>query len=487
MIIRISGHNFHYECENLCRIFYPDEKINIIYDNSGTDARVINTSYSDGKVFCEAIIDGSRVSLEAETTPENAELSLAQLIDADLTEITTYIPPWGVLTGVRPSKLMRKLIAEKGEDGAVDFFKTELRVTERKTSLALTVAEAEEDILRASRDDSCSVYISIPFCPSRCAYCSFVSHSITNPNARKLLPQYLEKLEEEIILTGNIIKRNGLRIESIYFGGGTPGILEASQIDRLQCAVEKSFNLSNLREYTFELGRPDTVTPEKLHILKLHGTDRISINPQTFRQQTLDIIGRKHTIEQAIKAYQLAGSYNFKCINMDLIAGLPGETYSDFVNSIDTAVILSPENITVHTLALKRSALLNFEHVQLTDCENVAMMLDYSHKKLKENGYSPYYMYRQSKSAGNLENVGWCTYGTEGLYNVYMMEECHSVIGIGAGAVTKLCKDGGSKVERIFNYKYPYEYISGFDIICERKIGIDEFHKRKGVKNDGNQ
>ena len=487
MIIRISGHDFHYECENLCRIFYPDEKINIVYDNSGSDEREINTSYADGKVFCEALIDGEHVALEAETTPEDAELSLAQLIYSALTEITSLIPPWGVLTGVRPSKLMRRLIAEKGEEGAVDYFKHDLRVTRRKTSLALTVAKAEEDIIAESRPDSCSVYVSIPFCPSRCSYCSFVSHSITNPNARKLLPQYLEKLEEEILLTGDIIKRNGLRIESVYFGGGTPGILEASQIDRLQCAVEKSFDLSHLREYTVELGRPDTVTPEKLHILKLHGTDRISINPQTFNQKTLDTIGRKHTVRQAIEAYQLARGYDFKCINMDLIAGLPGESYGDFVNSLDTAVTLSPENITVHTLALKRSASLDFEQAQLTDSEKVSMMLDYSHEKLNKNGYSPYYMYRQSKSAGNLENVGWCTKGTEGLYNVYMMEECHSVIGVGAGAVTKLCEDGGAKVERIFNYKYPYEYVSGFDIICERKNGIDEFCKRKGVKNDGNQ
>ena len=230
-----------------------------------------------------------------------------------------------------------------------------------------------------------------------------------------------------------------------------------------------------MREYTVEIGRPDTVTPEKLRALKLHNVERISINPQTFNQKTLDIIGRKHSVEQAVKAYQLARAYDFKSINMDLIAGLPEETVEEFMASVDTAISLRPENITVHTLALKRSSELNASGAKVTGGNEAKAMLEYASSRLSRM-YKPYYMYRQSKCVGNLENVGWCTEGNECLYNVFMMEECHTVLAAGAGGVTKLCEPGGTNVERIFNYKYPYEYISGFDKITERKNGIKSFY-----------
>lgn len=482
MIIRISGHDFHYECENLCRVFFPNEKINIVYDESGEDSLIVDTKYAEGKVSADVTIDGEHRFLEAETDEEKAELNLAKLIFAALSEITGYTPPWGVLTGVRPSKLMLRLIAEMGEQAAKDYFENGLLVSEQKTALAMTVASAEDKIVSSSRPESFSLYVSIPFCPSRCSYCSFVSHSIANANAKKLFPEYLEKLAEEIALTGAVARENGLRLESIYFGGGTPGILEASQLDMLQCAIEKNFDLSYLREYTVEIGRPDTVTAEKLAMLKLHNVDRISINPQTFNQSTLDLIGRQHSVKQAVDAYRLAKSYRFRCINMDLIAGLPDESFEIFKDSLDTAVMLSPENITVHTLALKRSSTLNYEGTQVAAGNEAKKMLDYSYERLIKSGYSPYYMYRQSKCVGNLENVGWCKGETQGLYNVFMMEECHTVLAVGAGGVTKLCQPGGTNVERIFNYKYPYEYISGFDVITERKSGITEFYSRKGVK-----
>ncbi len=482
MIIRIFGHDFHYECENLCRVFYPNEKINIAYDDSGEDEKTVVTRYESGKVSADVSIGAERRSLEAQTDEENAELNLAKLIFAALSDITGYIPPWGVLTGVRPSKLMHKLTALYGEEGAADYFMKSLLVSESKTKLAQNVAKAENAIIAQSRPDSFSLYVSIPFCPSRCSYCSFVSHSIANSNARKLLPTYVEKLREEIALTGKIAAENKLHLESIYFGGGTPGVLEASNFDTLMSEIEKSFDLSALREYTVEIGRPDTVTPEKLAMLRFHNVGRISINPQTFNQQTLDTIGRKHTVRQAVDAYRAAKGYGFECINMDLIAGLPGEDERIFIDSLDTAVSLAPENITVHSLALKRSSGLNYEGGQVRTDNEAKKMLDYSYIKLTEAGYLPYYMYRQSKCVGNLENTGWCKPGTEGLYNVYMMEECHTVLGVGAGAVTKLCEPGGSNVERIFNYKYPYEYISGFDVIEERKSGVTEFYLRKGVK-----
>ena len=486
MILRIFGHDFHYECENLCRVYYPNEKINIVYDESGEDARMVVTRCSpiDGGnlIEVEADIDGVSKSAQAEVTAsaeelrDKSELKTAQLIFALLSEITGYTPPWGVLTGVRPSKLMLRLIDQMGAEGAKSYFTEDLLASEEKTALAHTVAAAEEKIVGMSRDNSFSLYVSIPFCPTRCSYCSFVSHSIANSNARKLLPEYLEKLAEEIKITGEIAKELGLRLESIYFGGGTPGVLEAPQMDRLLGAIENCFDLSTLREYTVEVGRPDTVTPEKLRILRLHNVGRISINPQTFNQKTLELIGRNHTVEQAIKSYQLAKAYGFDCINMDLIAGLPDESVEDFKASVDTAISLNPENITVHTLALKRSSELNASGAGVSGGNNAKKMLEYASERLYGSGYAPYYMYRQSKCVGNLENVGWHKNGTECLYNVFMMEECHTVLAVGAGGVTKLCEPGTNNVERIFNYKYPYEYISGFDKITERKNGIKSFY-----------
>lgn len=482
MILRIYGHDFHYECENLCRVFYPNEKINIVYGGEGDDDLTVTTRLEGNTVSVEADIRGEKRLLERETTPEKAELDTARLIFEALSDITGYVPPWGVLTGVRPSKLMLRLIADNGEEEAERYFRDELLVSGEKTALAMTVAKNEEKIISQSSPESFSLYISIPFCPTRCSYCSFVSHSIANPNARRLFPEYLEKLAEEIRITGEKARENGLRLESIYFGGGTPGVLEPPQFDHIQCEIEKSFDLSSVREYTVEIGRPDTVTAEKLRMLRMHNVDRISINPQTFREETLAEIGRNHTAEQAVEAYRLAKGYGFRCINMDLIAGLPGEKAADFRDTLDTAVSLSPENITVHTLALKRSSSLNYAGTQVDSGAEATAMLEYAYAKLTKSGYTPYYMYRQSKCVGNLENVGWCRNGTFGLYNVYMMEECHTVLAAGAGGVTKLCEPGGTNVERIFNYKYPYEYISGFDVIKDRKNGITEFYSRKGVK-----
>ena len=463
-------------------MFFPNEKIKISYGSDGEDAKTVETVYDGETVSVNAVIDGLSRGYSESAAPDKAELITARLIFRALSEITGYTPPWGVLTGVRPSKLMLRLISLYGREGAEAYFRDDLLVSPRKTELAVTVAANEQKIISLSRPESFSLYISIPFCPSRCSYCSFVSHSITSPNAKKLYPGYISRLADEIALTGGYAKKNGLRLESVYFGGGTPGILGAQDLDRLQTAIEENFVTGSLREYTVEMGRPDTITAEKLEMLRLHGVDRISINPQTFNRKTLEAIGRKHTEEQAVEAYRLARTFDFRCINMDLIAGLPGETADDFRLSLETALELSPENITVHSLALKRSSSLNQSGARVESGIEAGKMLDYSYGALTGAGYIPYYMYRQSKCVGNLENTGWCKPGTEGLYNVYMMEECHTVLAAGAGGVTKLCEPGGTYVERIFNYKYPYEYISGFDEIIRRKAGIDEFYSRKGVK-----
>lgn len=476
MILRVLGHGFHYECENLCRVFYPNEKIAVVRDMSGKDSKEVTTQYENGVCTVSANIDDSFLSMEAKADYESAELEIATQIYSVLSGITGYTPSWGVLTGVRPSKLMMKLMSSEGEERAFNYFTDSLLVKSEKARLSQTVAKAEREIINSVSKDSVSLYVSIPFCPSRCSYCSFVSHSIATPSAAKLLPSYVDKLKEEIKAAGVHASNLGLKLQSVYFGGGTPGILSAEYLDTLQSAIEESFDMTALAEYTVELGRPDTVSDDKLQTLIKHHTGRISINPQSFNQKTLDAIGRAHSVQAVFEAYENARKYPFDSINMDLIAGLPGEEPEDFEYSLDKTISLAPENVTVHSLALKRSSTMNYEGETVKRGEKAEKMLSYASKALTNSGYSPYYMYRQSKCVGNLENVGWCLENKKSFYNVIMMEECQTVIGVGAGAVTKLCDPSCNNIQRIFNYKYPYEYISGFEEMLERKKGIEDFY-----------
>lgn len=486
MILRIFGHDFQYECENLCREYFPNEKITVIRGEGGDDSKTVETrvvpTEKGSRVEVGVRIDGesrflkSDVEASEDVLSEKTKLETARLIFFALSDATGYRPPWGVLTGVRPSKLALRLERELGESAAKEYLNKELLVSEEKVGLLTRATEAEKKIIGLSRKNSFSLYVSIPFCPTRCDYCSFVSHSIESPGAKRLLPEYLEKLSEEIAASGKIARELGLRLETVYFGGGTPGILEAPRLDALLGTVEESFDLSTVREYTVEVGRPDVAAPEKFEVLRRRGVDRICVNPQTFNQKTLDIIGRKHDVKRFYEAYDLAGKYGFKSVNTDLIAGLPGETADDFKFSLDSAAELSPENITVHSLALKRSSKLNENGYGVPRGDAVKIMLEYASKKLSGAGYFPYYMYRQSKSAGNFENVGWCAEGKECLYNAFMIQETHMVLAAGAGAVTKLCNPDSGETKRIFNYKYPYEYISGFGEITKRKNGIKSFY-----------
>lgn len=477
MILRILGHDYHYETENLCRIFFPNEKITLAYDEEGEEPRTVTARLDGDKISVTCRIDGKTVERSAQAAPdEDKELAMGRLIFSALGELTGYTPPWGVLTGVRPSKLMTRFVSEHDEEWAKRHFTEDLLVTPEKTELAAAVAKTESDIIALSVPESFSLYISIPFCPSRCSYCSFVSSAIGSEGAKKLLPDYIDRLCDELEENGRIAGELGLRLESIYFGGGTPSVLEASALDRLCTVIERNFDLSHLREYTVECGRPDTITAAKLRTLKYHGVGRISINPQSFSQEVLDAIGRRHTVAQTINAYKLARGTGFDCINMDLIAGLEGDTFESFCASVDTAVTLAPENITVHSLALKRSSDLAAAGTEVKDGNTAKKMLGYAQNTLTENGYLPYYMYRQSKCVGNLENVGWSRNGKHCLYNVFMMEECHTVLAAGAGAVTRLKAPHGDHIERIFNFKYPFEYVSRFDELIDRKDRIKEFY-----------
>ena len=482
-LLEIIDHSFHYEMENLCRVFFPNDEIKVVKGAQTCDGDRITTALiNDGgrvSVRASALLSGREYSQEIPADGEDEkeqERLMAVALFRILTYATGYTPTWGILTGVRPSKLMITLIKEYGRQGAYEYFTGKLLVSDSKTRLAMSVADAEERIINSSSPESFSLYIGIPFCPTRCSYCSFVSHSIETPGAKKLVPTYIDKLCEEIAHTGETARDLGLRLESVYFGGGTPTSLPAEGIDKICSAVAGSFDVNAAREYTVEAGRPDTITADRLQVLKKHGVSRISINPQTFNDNVLVNIGRSHTAKQALDAYELARSMGFYNINMDLIAGLPGDTVESFISSVDKAVELDPESITVHSLALKRSSGLVTRGERVEDGSRMSRMLEYNALKLGQSGYFPYYMYRQSRSLGNMENVGWCRQGAECIYNVFMMEECHTVLACGAGSVTKLKAPYENKIERIFNFKYPYEYINRFQELIDRKELISKFY-----------
>lgn len=484
MILYINGHDFHYEMENLCRVFYPNEKIKTVYEyeqDEKTVETVIDKRDTEFFILTKADIDGKtaqrKETLPLDTEKDELERRMAVLLFGVLNEITGYRPAWGILTGVRPSKLMNRLELQYGKDGAVDYFKNRLLVSDGKTSLALEVAHNEQPLMDLSEDNSYSLYLSIPFCPTRCSYCSFVSHSIKSPSAKKLVPEYVKLLCRELEIIGETAYELGLKLETVYYGGGTPTSLEADDLEKIAQTVSRCFPIDNLREYTVEAGRPDTITPEKISVLKKNGVTRISINPQTFEDRVLEAIGRKHTSEQTLEAYKMAREAGFDNINMDLIAGLPLDTADGFYRTLSTVRELDPESVTVHTLALKRSSTLVTEGLSSGQASEVPQMLSDAQFVLTNSGYLPYYMYRQSRSLGNMENVGWCKKGFEGLYNIYMMEECHTILSAGAGAVTKLKAPNENYIERIFNFKYPYEYNSRFDELMERKDRIKTFYQ----------
>ena len=477
------NHSFNYETEKLTRLFLPFHKINVI-DRVETAEIYAVTELCGNTAKAELFLGDksaeSEVAFEALGEPYEkcAERAVAVSLYNCFCSLTGYTAKWGILTGVRPAKLYSSLVRRMGEKGASEYFENELKVSKNKISLCADTSKTEKQIVDKSGPDSFSLYISIPFCPTRCAYCSFVSHSVEK--AEKLIPQYLEKLHEELIVTAKIAKQLNLRLETVYMGGGTPTTLTAAQLTGLMSVVRDNFDLSGISEYTVEAGRPDTITMEKLLAIKAGGATRISINPQTMNDSVLEFVGRRHTAEQTREAFLLARSAGFDNINMDLIAGLPTDTLESFRASIDEIIGLSPENVTVHSLSLKRASNLSVSGtLPEIDAGIVAdKMVDYAREALSKADIIPYYMYRQSKTVGNLENVGFAKKGYEGCYNVYIMDETHTILACGASAVTKLRQPHGKSIERIFNYKYPYEYISGFSELMLRKKGIAEFYSK---------
>ncbi len=474
-----------YEMEKLCRLFFPDEHFtkNPPASEGNTAACNFQRRGSRTVACCRLTLNGATTAAEeplVDADGENAaEIAMARGLYRLLCRACGVAPAWGVLTGVRPGKLYAAL-RQAGRGEADRVFRDRLLVSPTKIALCRAVYEAEQKATVLTRPEAFSLYVSIPFCPTRCSYCSFVSHSVEK--TQKLVEPYVDLLCEELALTARQARAAGVRLQTVYFGGGTPTQLSADQLDRLLRAVEQAFDLSHLLEYTVEAGRPDTVTQEKLQVLKAHGVGRVSVNPQTMHDSVLSLIGRRHSVAQVIDAVELVRQAGFRTLNMDLIAGLPGDSPAGFEDSLRQVLALNPENITVHTLSLKRSSrLAQKEGAALPGAEAVADMLKTADDALTAAGYRPYYLYRQSKMLGNLENVGWAKPGHECLYNLAMMNELHTVLAAGAGGVTRLKQPGGPAITRIFNVKYPYEYSERFVSLMQRKKGIGEFYEQYPV------
>lgn len=485
MNLCLINNSYKYELEKLIRIFLPFEKI-AFFESEVISDRACVVEICEGKAVAKLWLDGrfcenvQEISQTADDVDKECELKAATALYNCFNTLTGYTSSWGLLTGVRPAKLYSRLVKNRGKARAEEYFKNTLLVSEKKLTLCKAANEGEDAITSLSTDNSHSLYISVPFCPTRCSYCSFVSQSVVA--AKKLIPTYVQKICEELKYTAKIAKQNKLKLETVYIGGGTPTAISADELAEIMKTVKENFPINDIHEYTVEAGRPDTVTTEKLEVIKAFGATRISINPQTMSDTVLETIGRKHTAEDTVFAFNLARKVGFSNINMDLIAGLPSDTLQGFKATVDKVIALNPESVTVHSLSLKRSSFLNLSG-DLPEIEAgvvASQMVDYARETLGEKGIVPYYMYRQSKTVGNLENVGYAKKGYECLYNVYIMDETHTILACGASAVTKLRQPHGDFIERIFNYKYPYEYIEKFDEMLNRKNGVNDFYLKYG-------
>jgi len=380
--------------------------------------------------------------------------------------------PWGISTGIRPAKTARMMLDEGRGDGEIlDYMQNEFYITPKKAQLSLDVAKKEHKLLENRVENGVSIYLGVPFCPTRCAYCSFISQAMAHN--QKFVSPYVDALLLEIEKTARMAESFNMKVETVYFGGGTPTTLSPDALDTLIKRVKTCFDTENLREFTVEAGRPDTFTDEMLSMLKENSVRRISINPQTMNQKTLDKIGRRHSVEDTIKAFEMAHKYNYFSINADVIAGLPDETPDDFAHTIREVCALSPDAVTVHTMYLKRAARLIDDFEKLRFASDMDSMVQHAYDFLTDKEYNPYYLYKQKNTLGNLENVGFAKTGHESLYNIYIMEEIQTILALGGGASTKMVK--GDRIERVFNPKEAADYISRIDEIIEKKRKALEF------------
>lgn len=384
--------------------------------------------------------------------------------------------PWGMLTGVRPDKPVTWALEEgKTPDEARALLEQEYFVTPERAALAVETGTAAVGAARGLGKRDIAVYVGIPFCPTRCAYCSFVSQSVEK--SFSLVEPYVDALIAEIRAGGEMVRRQGLRVRAFYMGGGTPTTLTAQQMDRVLTAFEESFDRSGCDEITVEAGRPDTITAEKLSVLKTHGVDRLSVNPQTMEDHVLRAIGRRHTAAELRESMALVNSFGFAHVNMDLIAGLPEDTPEGFRRSLDACIAFGTDNITVHTLSLKKGSRILLEGLKVPSPEDVAAMLDYAGPTLRAAGFAPYYLYRQKYMSGSFENIGWSRSGAECLYNIYIMSELCSILSFGAGGSTKMVEPGTNHIQRAFNLKYPKEYTERPEKCLDNQAAFAAFYE----------
>lgn len=462
-----------YYVQTLCMIFFPGEKFSDGDDESPYSMLIDNHEEGD-TFYAKATLRVNEKEYVKECTIEytpdktkkrSKKIAVGNAVLAVCNEHCGYRSSWGMLTGVRPSKVASELLMKGySKTKAKKTLVSDYRLFYKKAELSVDVALAEKRIIGVPGKKDCSIYISIPFCPTRCDYCSFVCY--TSKKLLSLIPEYLVLLKNEIKDAFSIIDELGLNVKTVYIGGGTPTILSEEQLNDLLSCVRKCLGNREIEEFTLEGGRPDTITSEKLRIAKEHSITRVCVNPQTLNQSVLDAIGRRHTVDEFYRAFEIVKNSGIENINTDLIAGLPGDDFDMFSNSLDRIIELDPTNITIHTFCVKKSAELLRKNPNIYSMRggDVGRSIDYSQMQLPLAGYMPYYMYRQKNSMGNFENVGFAKPGCEGRYNIYMMEEIHSIFAVGAGAVSKLVKYvpsdiGDSKISRLFNQKYPYEYL----------------------------
>lgn len=484
MIVRTEGNINKYYVQSLCMLFFPGAKF-AEGETEDKGVPVVSVSLRESEEGVEAFASiqqdgkmktGSRFEKYKEeyTKQRTAKIAVGIAVFQAGKRFFGAVPPWGILTGVRPAKIAAEML-DGGMTPAMvkKTMEKEYFLNPKKSTLVTEIAVLEKKIIDSTEENACSVYISIPFCPTRCAYCSFVSYA--TPRLLSLIPDYLEKLLVDIDRMFAVIREVGQKVVTVYIGGGTPTTLSAEQLELLLSKICENVDPDSLKEFTLEAGRPDTVTPEKLAVAKKYGVTRVSINPQTLNDAVLKQIVRKHTAEDFFRAYNIARESGIKYINTDLIAGLPGDTFTGFTKTVDAILELSPDNVTVHTFCVKKAAdILRYDSgIYSRGGGDTPKSVSYALVKTKNAGYVPYYIYRQKNTVGNLENVGYAKPGSEGLYNIYMMEDVHSVFACGAGGVTKLISKN-REMERIAFPKYPYEYLD----MAKEPGKIDEIFNR---------
>ena len=467
MDYKIRGHDCKTAVIDMIQVFFPGEKYRALEENQVSPG-FIESRYENGLISARFFADSEVVGEAAVSCCPGDEavgvkLSIYELFKSE------YKPPWGILTGIRPAKIAAGMLgAGLSDTEIIGYMENKFKVAKDKAGLCLETAKAERVILGSSGENSHALYIGIPFCPSRCLYCSFTAYPIGKYSG--ITGRYVEALKKELDYAA--LSYGGLMPESVYIGGGTPTSLDDECFSELLEYISKIFDTSKLREYTVEAGRPDTITESKLDIMRRFGVSRISVNPQTMQDKTLVKIGRAHTAEEFVKSYALARNKGFVHINVDLILGLPGESEEDAADSLKKITSLAPEEITVHTLALKRASKLKegLPETPLPEAGAMEKFLRLSKYYMDNFSYKPYYMYRQKNSPGNFENVGYCRPDFGCLYNVQIMRERGSVTAVGAGAVSKFVNQSTGRIERAFNVKNVDEYMLRTDEMIERKI-----------------